>query len=304
MIITIFYFMYIFSFLKDDLGRLVGLDGLGESDLFATEIEDGGVSGDEDISQDEVDAEAVSSLETRNALICFSILSRNNENVIVSVESEVFSVEDERDGGKLSSLAAVDGAVGAGANLLIQFGKTLRGTNDQRGSSVGNGGARESQRLAGDLDVREIELPVGLRGEWNIGEVSSEAVSGDFTEGKFTTGGLAHPFVQPKSEQWLLDKSLGDQVVPDWSGSIDRNGIESHSENSVEGGVNESGSRFVNGFGKVLTLDGKAGNRDAVLADETSQRSSSVLNGEGGSVGLVSGRRGAVVFLVGLASFV
>jgi len=97
---------------------------------------------------------------------------------------------------------------------------------------------------------------------------------------------------------------LRDEVVPDRSGTVNGNGIESHSEDTVEGGVDESVSGLFHGFGEVLVLDVESSNIHSVLADETGQRPGSILDGKISSVRHVGGRLRTVIFVMSLASFV
>jgi len=280
------------------------LDGFGESELVSTKVEDSGISGDEDVTQDELNGESFGSLESRDALVRSSIGSGDDDNVIVSGEGESVSVDDERDGGQFAALRAVDGAIRASTDLLVQFVERLQGTDDQRCSSIGDGRAGDAQRLAGDQNFAQFELPVGIRGNWDISKGTREASGIDLAEGEFTARISAVPFVQPESEQWLGDKSLRDEVVPDRSSVVNGNGIESHSEDTVESSVDESVAGLFHGFGEVLVFDVESSNVHSVLTDETSQRPGSVLDGESSSIRHVGGRFGTVIFVMGLASFV
>jgi len=179
------------------------LDGFGETELVTSEIEDGGVSGDEDVTQDELNGESFSSLESGDALVGSSVRSREDNDVIEAVEGESVSVDDEGDDGQFAARRAVDGAVSAGTDLLVQIVEGLQGADDERRSGVGDGRARNAQRLAGDQNLAQFELPVGVRGNWDISKVAREAISRDRAEGEFTARGFSVPFVQPESEQWL-----------------------------------------------------------------------------------------------------
>jgi len=265
------------------------LDRFGESESVSTEIEDSRVSRDEDVSQDELNGESFGSLESGDALVGLSLISGDDDDVIESVKSESVSVDDESDDGQFAALVAGDGAVSFGADLCIQFFESGGGTDDQRRSGVGDGRAGDAQRLAADNNLAQFELPVGVGGNWGINNVTGEAIGGDISEGEFTARLSCVPFVQPESEQWFCDKSLRDEVVPDRSSVVNGNGIESHSEDTVECGVDESVSRFFHGFGEVLVLDCESTNIHNVLADETGQRSGSILDGKSGSISLVGG---------------
>lgn len=179
------------------------MDGFGETESVSSVIEDGGVSGDEDVAQNELNGESFGSLESGDALVCCSIRSRKDNDVIVAVEGESVSADDEGDDGQFAASRAVDGAVCAGADLLVQLVEGFQGADDQRRSGVGDGRARSTQRLAGDQNFAQIELPVSVGGNWNIFKVTREAISRDRAEGEFTARGLSVPFVQPESEQWL-----------------------------------------------------------------------------------------------------
>ncbi len=70
---------------------------------------------------------------------------------------------------------------------------------------------------------------------------------------------------------------LADHVVEHGGNVINRNGLESHSQNSVELGNQEGDSGLVNGFGKNLVLNSQTSNGDIILAQKSSQGTTSVF---------------------------
>lgn len=107
---------------------------------------------------------------------------------------------------------------------------------------------------------------------------------------------------EPEAEDLLLDEALVDEVVPHWGDSVNRDRFEGKSEDSVELGRDEGDSWLFEGLSKGLSGDGESSNVDSILRKESTEGSSSVLDGEGSSVGDISRRLRAVVLVVSFAS--
>jgi len=287
------------------------LNGFGPSDLVVSEIEDGGVGGDEDITQDVLGSDVGGEVEASESREAFGLAQRGDlEDVIGRLQGEGVSVDgngDVREG--VDDVAAGEDSFSVfdyGAQLGVQGVDFLGGADDEGSSGVADGlaffGLAPVEAGSSEGEVVDFELPVGFGSEGGIHGRSGESGSINGAKSQFSSGGGSGILRQPEREDGLGYEALADQIVPDGSNVVNRDGVITESEDSVEFGDNKGESGFSGGFSEVLVLDLKASDGDGVLADEASQRSSSVLDRERSSVGHI-GRRGfAVVFLVELAS--
>lgn len=95
--------------------------------------------------------------------------------------------------------------------------------------------------------------------------------------------------------------NLGDDVVEDGGDVVDGDGLESHTEDTVELGGNKGDTGLGGGLSKGLVEDVEASNGEDVGGEESLHGTASVLDGEGRSVDGVGGRGGRVVLVVTLA---
>jgi len=273
------------------------LNGFGPSDLGVSEIEDSGIGSDEDVTQDVLGSEIGREVEASKTREAFSFAQRGDlEDVILGGQSEGVAIDgdgDIREG--VDDVAAGEDSFSVlddGAQFLVQGVDFLGGADDERGSGIADGlaafGSAPVEAGSSEGNVVKLELPVGLSGKRGIGWGSGEFGSIDGAESQFSSGCGIGVLREPEGEDRLVDEALVDQIVPDWGNVVNRFRVVSKSKNSVEFGDNKGDSRFSGGFGKVLVADLKSSNVNGVLADETSQGSSSVLDREVGSIGHIS----------------
>eukprot|EP00128_Syssomonas_multiformis_P008464 Colp12_sorted_trinity150504_noHs@24914 len=187
------------------------------------------------------------------------------------------------------------------ANLLVDGLSNGRWSGNERGTGISNGVAlavAETHRLASDLNVIHVKLPVSLVGDGEPGELALVVFRVGTAEHKLTTSSASALTVKPEREDRLINEFLLNHVVENRLGTIDRNGGEGETENTVELAGNESNSRLLGSFGKFLTFDLDAGDSHSVRAHEALHRTTAILNGEGSAVSNVGRGLRAVVLLV------
>jgi len=250
------------------------LDSLSEANLVVLEIKGGIISGDEHISKDI--SRTNGKIKSNKAAEALSLACRSDlDNIILRSEVERNSVDDDLNVGELAN----DIAVGEDTLAIYNLGSELdvksinveSRSDDQRGSGVSNSNTAlgaPAERSSSEFEVIDGELPVSLRGDGSIREVSSVARGIGSSEGQFSSDGITGILAQPEGEDLLIDKILGDNVVPDWSNGIDRNGLITKSEKTIEFGEDPAETRFMGYLSEGLMGDLEASNVDGILAQK------------------------------------
>jgi len=256
--------------------------------LSISKIKNSSISSNEDITQDIKGSIRWRNVQTSESRETFGdsiggdledvILWSQNEGISVDGDGDIRKFVDDVTAGE-DSFSIFDDS----SEFGVQSVNFLGWTDDEGGSGVANGlaSARRapSKTVASKREIVNAELPVGFRGDGGILERAGEFGRVDGAKSQFSSvasSGLG----QPESENGLGDETLAHQVVPNRSDVVDRDGFISHSEDSVEFGNDEGDSRFRSRFGENLVLDEESSKIDGVLAQETGQRTSSVLNRE------------------------
>lgn len=187
----------------------------------------------------------------------------------------------------------------SGGSLFVEHFRHVGRHDDQRSTSVNSrSGVLQLQLFLSERDRLELELPVSLSSDGMVLDLSAVCRIIHTTE-----SGLSSVFLrlaQSERKHGLVEELLVEHVVEGGNNVVDGDGVVCQSKDTVEFTKGKSESRLFGGFGKVLVLDGKVTDDDSVLRDETFEGTGSVSNGKLGSVGLVGGGSGRVVFRVQL----
>jgi len=253
-------------------------------------IKGGIISGDENISEDI--SRTNWKIKSNKSAEALSLSVRSDlDNIIFRSEVERNSVDDDLNVGELANDIAVSEDTLAidhlGSELDVKSINVESRSDDQRGSGVSNGSTAlgaPAERSSREGEVIDGKLPVSLRGKRSIGEVSSVASGIGSSEGQFSSDGISGILAQPEGEDLFTDKILGDKVVPDWNNGIDRNGLITESEKTIEFGDDPAETRFMGDLSKGLTGDLEASNVNSILTQKPRNSSASILNGEGSSI--------------------
>jgi len=198
------------------------------------------------------------------------------ENVVRSLEGEVVSSDDDADNWKAVDGAAVKDTFSAsngGSQLLVEGIDEGSWTSDERCTSIadsiassGVGGARaEVESGTVNREVFEDEFPPELISEWLVGEGTFVEARVNSANNELTTIRTAWGLVQPEGEKSVGDESLPQKVVPEWGGVVNRDGIESKSENTIRLALNECETWFRGSLSELLVGDAVWANSNDIL---------------------------------------
>jgi len=251
-----------FFFFKRKFSRHL-LNGFGPSDLLVSIIKDGGVGGDEDVTQNVLGSQISGEVESSESGEAFGFTKRGDlEDVIRRFKGEGVSVDGDGNVGEgIDDVAAGEDSFSVlddGSQFLVQGVDFLGGADDERSSGIADSLASVGapvEIVSSECEAIDLELPVSFGGEGGISGSSSESGGIDGTKGQFTSGGGGGILRQPESEDGLINETLAEQIVPNRSNVVDRDRVISESEDSVEFGDNEGESRFCGGFSEVLILN-------------------------------------------------
>jgi len=214
------------------------VDCFCETNTFVSEIKDSVIRADEDISKDVKRSDLrreIESDESRDAI------SRNIQDILLCGQSERLSCQLDSDVWKIvddvarreDSFSVDDDCSEFGVESIDLLGRT----SDEGSTSVTDGLAvrlAESQRIVSQFEIAGGEFPVGLGGDVDVGEVSGVSCRVGSSENHFSSVLSSWIVGEPEAEDWLLDESLGQDVVPDWCDVVDGDGLEGKSEYSIE----------------------------------------------------------------------
>lgn len=198
----------------------------------------------------------------------------------------------------IDDLLAREGDDTSGTNLLVDGSDDADGSGDKGGSSIGNDLAVGAELVASNGKRGQVEGPVGLVGQGSPGDLSSVLGGVDSSEDELTDLLGAHV----EGEERSLDDSLSHHVLEQGGNLINRDGLEGHTDQTVELGGNESHTGLSSDLGEDLLRNGRSSDSDGILGQETSSSSRSVLDREGTAILDVGGGLGVVVLRVEIAA--
>ena len=106
-----------------------------------------------------------------------------------------------------------------------------------------------------------------------------------------STSGVA----QVEGKHGLVNQALVDQAVEGWDDLVDRDGIVSETQDTVEPAEGESKTGLLSSLSEELVLDLEITNGYGILGDEPAQAARAVLDRKGGAVLGEGGRRRGLV---------
>jgi len=224
-------------------------------------------------------------------------------------EGELGASDSESDVGHQRDQLAADNSLsidnGDSSDFLVDLLDLGGGTSNEACSGISNSsatsGSAEAERGGSDGNVVNRELPVGLAGEFDESWGSSVFGRISSAQLQLTSVSAVGVSVEPEREHLLGNQVLSDDVVPGGNDIINRDGLEGHTQNSVELSGDERDTWETSGLSENLVGDGESTELEGVLAEETSHRSTSVGDVELLSIGHVCGGAGRVVLVVDVA---
>lgn len=211
--------------------------------------------------------------------------------------------EGEGDIWEIIALLAIDAVLAVvallGANLLVEELSEGGGEGVEGGSGVKyDAGVVEIGLGVAEGDGVEVDLPVGLAAEGNVGQLASVVGLIDTTEDGL---GLALIVGEVEGEDLLIKETLLDHAVEGGDDLVDRDGVEAETQDTVEAAEGKGESGLLNGLAEELILDHQVADGDLVLGDVAADAAGAVLDGEFGAVLLVAGGLARVVLAVEVA---
>lgn len=279
------------------------LCGLGKTNGALAQVVDGIPPAQEGITQDSQRANRSREVHAHEG---GDTASLNLEDVVKGADGKVVAAELEADVGQAVTDGAVDGVLAIeallGANLLVEELGKVGGESDQRSTSVQNDtSVLELSSLVTEGDGVQVDLPVSLAAQGDLGDLSSVVVLVNTAEddlGRLITV-LAR---KVEGEDGLVNQALVDHLVEGRDDAIYGQSVETHTQNTVEAAKGKGQTRLAGSLGKVLVLDLEVANVESVLGDETLHATRTVADLEVGAILLVRGRGGGVIFGVQVAS--
>jgi len=227
---------------------------------------------------------------------------RNDVDLGSQGEGSSLELEDNVGEGVDVAAIGVDGTDGGGQGV-----DGVGGANDQRRSGVNDAAAAGEETIAVTLvlsvhqNTIKAGLPVGLGRNRDVLQLARELGGINSTEenaGAFVTRSR----IEVDREDWLLNKLLGDHVVEDWGDIISGNTGVSKTKNAVHGLIKKEISQL-SCLSKDLVGNVDAQDASGIRVKDTRHGASTILNGDGLTVGLVGRRLGLVVHGLTSAAF-
>lgn len=190
-----------------------------------------------------------------------------------------------------------------GTHLLVQkIGKSA-GESDERSARVKNGTRRlELSRFVAKGDGVEVDLPVSLPAERNLGHWARVVVLVDTTENGLGLRLLVIGVAKVEGEDGLVKKALLDSGVEGRDDAVDTDGVVAETQDTVETAKGKGKTRLRGSFTEELVFDLEVTDLDSVLGDVTLYGTRAVSDGKVRAILLVRRRITVVVLLVEVAS--
>jgi hypothetical protein len=149
-------------------------------------------------------------------------------------------------------------------------------------------------------DGIEINLPVGLAPQRNLGQLARVVALIDTTKGSLRLLVLVG-VAQVEGENRLVKKALVKHVVEGGDNAVDTDGVIAKTHDAVEPAESKGETWLRGSLGKVLVLHLQVADLENIVGDETAERARSVTDLEVRAVLLVCRRRRRVVLGVKVA---
>jgi hypothetical protein len=272
--------------------------GLGEADGVVANVVDGVVFPKESIAENGERSSWLWDVEAHEGADAATL---NLKNVVVRANGEVVAGKGEGEVGERVTLVALDGVLAVvtllGTNLLVQQLSKSGGEGNEGSASVEDGtGVVQRSRLVTKGDGVEVDLPVRLAAERDLGHLAGVVVLVDATEHGLALGALVVGVAEVEAEDRLVEQALLEHAVERRDNAVHRDGVVAKAHDAVEAAKGKGKAGLRGRLGEQLVLDLEVANLNSVLADVALKAARAIPDGEVGAVLLV-GRRLAVVVL-------
>lgn len=271
----------------EDTFEVICLFGLGQANSSLAKVVDGVVAAQECVTQDGKRTDRlrnVHSHEGRNAA------ARHLQDVVIGADGEIVPAEPEGDIREVLALVAVNRVLSVvallGANLAVQeLSKLAREGNERSAGVQDHTGVVELSNLVAKSNGIEVNLPVSLPAQGDLGDLPVDVVLVDTTKDNL---GLRLLISEVEGEHRLVNKLLVDHGVEWRDNLIHRQPVETHTEDSVKSAKGKSQARLLSSFGEVKVLDLQVSDGHNIVGNETLHAAGAILDLKLGPVLLVS----------------
>jgi hypothetical protein len=277
--------------------------GLGKSNSVVANIVDGVPFPEECIAEDDKRASRLGDVEAHEGADAAAL---NLKDVVVRTDGEVVAGEGEGEVGEGVTLLALNGVLAVvtllGTNLLVEKLSKSRGKGNEGSAGVKDGtGVVQGSRLATEGDLVEVNLPVSLAAERDLGHLAGVVIFVDTTEHGLALSALIVGVAEVEAEDGLIKEALVKHAVKRRDNAVYRNGVVAKAHDTVEAAKGKGKTRLRGRLGEQLVLDLEVANLDGVLADVALKAARAIPDGKVGAVLLVGGRLAVVVLRVQVA---
>jgi hypothetical protein len=172
---------------------------------------------------------------------------------------------------------------------LQKLSQSGRKSNERSTSVKDDAGVVKFSAVLAELDGIKVDLPVSLATKGDPDHLAGIVALVNATKSGLGLVALGVGIAQVEGENGLIQEFLVEHVVEGRNDLVDRNRIEAQTQDAIETAKGESKTGLAGGLGEVLLLDLQVSDLHDVLGHETREAARAILNGELGSVGLVSG---------------
>ena len=272
--------------------------GLGEANGVVANVVDGVVFPQESVTENGERASWLRDVEAHEGADAAAL---NLENVVVRADGEVVASKSEGKVGERVTLVALDSVLAVvalfGADLLVEQLSKSGGKGDEGSAGVEDGtGVVQRSRLVTKGDGVEVDLPVRLAAERDLGHLAGVVVLVDATEHGLALGALVVGVAEVEAEYGLVKQALLEHAVERRDNAVHGDGVVAKAHDTVETAKGKGETGLRGRLGEQLVLDFEVADLNSVLADVALEAARSVPDGKVGAVLLV-GRRLAVVVL-------
>lgn len=152
-----------------------------------------------------------------------------------------------------------------------------------------------------ESDGIQVNLPIGLTAEGDLGHLPCEVALVDAAEDSFGIITFLVSITQVKRKDWFIQQALVNHVVKGRDDLIDGDRVKAQTKDAVKATKGESKAGFACCLSEVLLLDLQVTNLQGVLRDETAEAAGAISDRKLGSVLLVCRRCGRIVLVMEIA---
>lgn len=204
------------------------------------------------------------------------------EDVVVSTDGEVMAGQSEGEVGQTVTLVALNGVLAVvgllSTDLLVQELCDGGGKGNEGCAGVKDDtSVVHLSSLLAESDGIEINLPVGLAPQWDLGHLAGVVALVNSTEGG--NGLLARVGIaEVEGEDGLVKETLVEHVVEGGNDFVNGDGVVTETHDAVEPAKGKGKTGLRGRLGEVLVLDLEVPNLEDIVGDEAAKLTGAVAD--------------------------